>query len=434
MRRVTVHTDNDTISRTIDLAVPATVCLDEVLPSIVGMAYGGAPPSARWRLRRVGGSPLDESLSLRDNRVDDGELLWLTADEVPEPAWSDRDGFHTAATQLTDGPVPPLLWVAVSVSAAALAAAALASAARTAAPPVAIAAVVAAAAAAGALVAHRARPEQPLLVTTVGMVAVMFGAISGALAVPAGPVAAHVLLASAAAMSVATLLLRLTIGAATPLTATAVAALLTSAASAVALAGRLDAGTAAAILATLSVVTLGAAPRIAMVVARIGPAPPDVDEPEIVDRFRAALAHETLTGLVTGATVTTSAAVLLLAGTGHSAPPATALAVALGAILLLRARTHVGTGRRCVLIVGGFVCLAAGLAMTVTAAPEYAAWIALVALAGGLAATAPLLGMTAGPGARRAADVAECLVLAAAVPLACWIAGVYGLVRDAGLS
>jgi hypothetical protein len=44
-----------------------------------------------------------------------------------------------------------------------------------------------------------------------------------------------------------------------------------------------------------------------------------------------------------------------------------------------------------------------------------------------------LAGAAANPLARRAIDIAEYLALAAVVPLACWVAGLYGLIRGLSL-
>jgi hypothetical protein len=101
--------------------------------------------------------------------------------------------------------------------------------------------------------------------------------------------------------------------------------------------------------------------------------------------------------------------------------------------MVLRARTHVDMSRRAALVVGGMAAIAAGVALVVVSAPAQANWVCLLATAVGLSMQSGVFGATANPLARRAVEVLEYLALAAVVPLACWVGGLYGLIRGLSL-
>lgn len=438
--RLTVHADG----RTVDLAVPSGMVLGQLLPSIVDLVHPDHDTIAgdsSWRLLRAGADALDESLTLQDNRIHDGDLLWLTTADLPPPRWIERDACDVVASTATaSGQSSPRLPVTGSLAAAALGAAALFWSARTTttAEHVMIGAGLTAAAITGSLTA-RWSLNAPLLCVTCSAIAVMFAAVTGAVAVPAGPVAAHVLLASAAAVSVSTLLLRFTRCGTTPLTALSTCALLVMTVSVAGVTWHLDTGAAGASLTALSFVLLSAAPRMSMMIARIAPGPPDVDEPDpLTIEDRAGLAHATLTGIVSGSSVAVAVGALVVAcgqmSTARAPIAAVAFTAVAGVALMLRVRTHADPARRAVLISSGSVCAAAAFTITAMTSPHAAHWLSLLAAAGGAAALVPVLGMPTGPTARRTAEIAEYLALAALAPLACWIGGVYGLVRDLALT
>ncbi len=147
----------------------------------------------------------------------------------------------------------------------------------TAAGPVVTAAVVAASTAMGAVVIRRAH-DDPLLCVPLSLVAVIFSATAGFLAVPAGPHVAHVLLASAAAFSVATILLRLMGCGTIYLTAIATATMLTSIVATSGVTWRLRPDAGGALLGVISLAMLAAAPRVSMTLAGAKPATPSADE------------------------------------------------------------------------------------------------------------------------------------------------------------
>lgn len=101
--------------------------------------------------------------------------------------------------------------------------------------------------------------------------------------------------------------------------------------------------------------------------------------------------------------------------------------------MLLRVRTHIDLRRRIALMVAGHIAVAAGVVLVVVSAPGQANWVCVLATAIGLTALGGAVGVTLSPLARRAVDLVEYLALAAVVPLACWVGGVYGLVRGLSL-
>ncbi|MCV7236810.1 type VII secretion integral membrane protein EccD [Mycolicibacterium celeriflavum] len=443
--RVAVHVGTGNDTQTIDLALPDSAVLGDMLPSIVELVHPdhrGARTGRRWRLRRIDGRPLDESLTMRDNQVRDGELLWLTTDDVPAPVLLDRDSSRTVAGL---GPsrtaVPTQLCVGGALAAACIGAAAIIWSARSTedAAPFVTAAGLTAAAALAAQLARRAHAE-PSLFTAFSAIAVILAAVTGVVVVPAGPPAAHLLLASAAALSVAVLQLRFASHGHTALTVLATTALLCTAASATAIACNLAAATSGALLATLALAALSSAPRLVIMVTRIGPGPPDADDTDpltSVGQSRATLAHDTLTGIVIGTSLAAAMGTVLVGCVGDERRfpvPATVFTIVVGVTLLLRTRIHIGVGRRCALAVCGFAGVATGFALTAIAVPHHAHWLGALAAVAGTSALMPLVGITPSLTARRAAEIVEYVALAAVIPLACWIAGVFDLVRNLALT
>ncbi|WP_326547843.1 type VII secretion integral membrane protein EccD [Mycolicibacterium sp. ND9-15] len=444
--RVTVHLGHTQNPQAVDLALPKTACLGEMLPAIVELVHADRTDpwtGERWRLRRVGGLPLDESLTLPGNNIRDGELLWLTTNLVPAPVVLDRDSTRTVARLgPSQGSVPRQVYVGASLVAAGIGGTAIVWSARCVAGtgPVVTGAGLSVAAVTAAIVARRTLRE-PLLCIAFSALAAILAAATGAVAVPAGPPAAHLLLASTTALTVAVVCLRFTGRGHTPLTGIVTASLLCAATSAGALAWDLDAVTSGALLAALALAGLSSAPRVAILLTRIGPTPPDADGPDAeatVGEDRPTLAHDMLTGMIVGAAVVAAVGTLLV-GIGSAYAHEVSVAVAafcgvVGTTLLLRARTHIGTVRRCALTVSGFVCIATVFAVAVASAPQRGHWFGALGVVAGAVFLIPLLGLTPSLTARRAAELAEYAMLAAVIPLACWVAGVFGVVRDLALT
>ena len=72
-------------------------------------------------------------------------------------------------------------------------------------------------------------------------------------------------------------------------------------------------------------------------------------------------------------------------------------------------------------------------ALTVVAIPRQANWAGVVAVIAGVGALRVGFGATVSPVARRGVDLLEYLVVAAVVPLACWVVGLYGVFRGLSL-
>ena len=93
--RVSVQAFHLGSSAAVDLSLPTRLELGEILPCIVDLV-GGPPVAAgndftkRWMLSRLDGSTLDESMTLHENGVHDGDVLLLTAGTpIPEPNIND---------------------------------------------------------------------------------------------------------------------------------------------------------------------------------------------------------------------------------------------------------------------------------------------------------------------------------------------------------
>ena len=108
--------------------------------------------------------------------------------------------------------------------------------------------------------------------------------------------------------------------------------------------------------------------------------------------------------------------------------PGFALAAVLAALLLLRTRFYADPRCRTALGWCGLSSVAAVVALATVSAPRYAGPVVVLAVA--------LAGWCRAGRDRhtsswaRASDVAEYILLAAVVPLACWAADVYGMVRS----
>jgi type VII secretion integral membrane protein EccD len=417
---------------TVDLALPSETPVGLLMPSIIDLVHRGPMTEGRqWHLSRPGDERLDAATSLHDNAIRDGELLLLTTTAIPSPRWIEGDIWHTVTDVAdTSGMPTRVMTTAASLCAAGLGAAALArsGAITHAIGHVVTAGVLTAAAAIGAVAMRRAHAD-PVLCVTLSVIAVQFAAVTGFLAVPGGPSTANLLLAAATACTMSTLLVRITHCGAICLTSLASFTALTCAASACGVAWAFPVTTTGAVLSVLSLGALGLAAKLSIAAAGLAPATPGSSE-------RATIAHHTLTGLVSGSAAAAAlGTVLVVCGSAHAGHPwriGAIFAAVVGVVMVLRARTHVDPRRRTALVVGGMAAITAGAALVVVAVPGHANWVSLLATATGLSLLGGQTGATANPLARRAFDIVEYVALAAVVPLACWVAGIYGSIR--GLS
>jgi type VII secretion integral membrane protein EccD len=433
-------------THTVDLALPNEAPVGLLLPSIVDLVQSGGvaiDEGRQWHLSRVGQARLDAAVSLHDNAIRDGELLLLTTTPTPAPQWIQDDPYHAAV----DAADPRCTPTRVAATAACLCTATLGAMALVwsgavthATSHVITGAAIATATAIGAVAARRAHPD-PILCVTLSVIAVVFAAAAGFLAVPAGPSTANSLLAAAVACSTSVLLLRLTRCGAVCLTAVATFTALTSVASACGVVWTLPVATTGAALSALSLGTLAMAARLSIAAAGLAPVMPSSDDrPDdgpASQTSRAVTAHCTLTGLVIGSSGAAALGAALVASDcvddGRTWPIGAAFAVVVGLVTVLRARTHIDMCRRTALIVGGTGAIASGGVLVVVSAPGQANWVCLIAVAVGLSMQAGRFSATVNPLVRRAVEVSEYLTLAAVVPLACWIGGLYGLIRGVSL-
>lgn len=394
--------------------MPAGLALGELMPSVVEVVLGASPGPGHWQLTRPAGHPVDPSLSLRDNGVDDGDVLVLTDVRIPLPRRLPADPCAVVAASATADGADEFGFIAglvtVVVSAGTLAWAGVAA-------PTAWhfwAAVGLSVAAASAAVATSRTDRQSSMV--LGIAAVLFAVVSGLLAVPGTPWVAVLLLVASAGLAMAVLLARVLPDLGPPTAFTAAAGALTAAAAVGNLAPRPAAVGAA--LSVLSLAGLALAPRLAA---------------------RADTPHRALTALVTGWAGATAAGAVTVAGaavgTGSTQALAAAFAADLGALLVLRRRVHADRQRRWALGLAGLVSLLAAVLVVTVAMPGQAGW-----LSAGVAVTATLAVYGAArpnppnPLSRRWIQYAEYLALAAVAPLACWLAGVFGAVQQLSLT
>jgi type VII secretion integral membrane protein EccD len=418
--------------QTVELALPSDAPVGLLLPSVVDLVDPDVAASGeglRWQLSRVGHGRLDEAISLRDNAVRDGELLLLATAAAPTPIRVPDDPWQELAETSDRSCTPPWATAAACLCVAMLGAAALAwsGAVTQATNHVVTAGVIAATAAIAAVALWRAHLD-PIGVATLSVLAVVFGAVAGFLAVPAGPSMASELLAASVACAMSILLLRITRCGATCLTAMATTAGLTATAIACGVAWMLPVTTTGAVLATLCLGALAVTARLSIATAGLTLAGDDFAELT----SQAITAHESLTGLLIGSAAAAALGSVLVVSGAPDSLSALLFTVVVGLVLALRARTHIDLRRRVALVAAGMTAMV-GICVTCTVSePAQANWIGLAATAAGAGMLSRGCGATRSVLVRRAIDVLEYVALAAVLPLACWVGGLYGLVR--GLS
>lgn len=401
----------------VDVSLPSGVTVGELLPAIVDMVEGPAAPDATpmlWRLDTLASGVVDEALSLHDNDIRDGDLLVLSQAHVP--------GLGPVRTQPVRAVVrahPPAgrlgetVRGAFCVAATGLASLALGSGAGTAYATTNLV-VTATGTCAAAVVAMTSGFGWASNVAFISL-----AATTGFLAVPSAPAAPNVLLAAAAGMSADLLVLRWS-GRTSPVM---VAALAFSLLCALVTLTTLPLVSTGAALASVALVLLALAPRAAVLTSRLRLEDDPLPEDEVAARADAA--HATLTGLVVGAAGgTTAGSVLLTADTPAGAGPTLAFTALLTVILLLRIRAHVDPGRRIALLAAGFGCGGTCLRVALGAYPQYVGAAGAVLVAIGLIS---VLARQRGSAWSRTCNRVEYVALAAVVPAAGWVGGIYDL-------
>ncbi|WP_293054702.1 type VII secretion integral membrane protein EccD [Mycobacterium sp.] len=440
-----------------DLALPSGVPVGSLIPQIVDIMaapLSGVP--AHYQLSIAGAAALDESKSLAQHGIRDGSLLVLSASPAPPPTPRFDDPADAVATFLAAAARP-------SASAAARRTAALAAGWLTAvgtlvlirtafetnaAGQVGAAGVLAAAggiALSAGAIAHRGFGDG-LAGLTLGLLAAGFATGAGLLAVPGGPGAPNALLAATAGAATALLALRI-IGCGRALfTAVGGFGLLAAAAALAASVGAAPPRVLGAACTLLSLALIETSARVSIRLAGLSPQPAVIAAAERMPAgddlpARAARADSWLTGLLgafsAAASLGAIGTLVAVCHAGGSPVGGIAFAATTGATLLARSRRYPGVATAVTFTVTGTLTLSAGFVVAATAGAPRLPWVAvgIAVLAAGtlwLGFLAPAL--TWSPLARRGVELAEYLVLAAVVPLACWICGLYGALAALTLS
>lgn len=462
--RITVLTRNVQV----DLALPADVPISVLMPGVVDMISvrgsthaPAADPSGRpWTLSRIGHSPFAGTSTLNEVSVRDGELLVLGVADIPAPPPLFDDLMYAVATT---GSTPNRLWsrrtaqvVGFAVAAAAVVLACVSlllpgfeQIGRHAASldtGIGAAAAAALAVVAGSVIGRVYGDDRTGVFLSACGVPLAF--TSGLLFVP-GPVGApHVLLGSAASGATAVLASRLGGHGFALFTGTAVASAIAVTASTVASFSDVQINTVGAGTAIAGLAGLAVAPRMSMLQAHL-PLPPvptagaplddDSDDEQPTAEQLAALsgrARSYLTGLVCASCAAASAGALLAAlptaDSGGIYSPGIILALLVALVLLLRGRTFAAVEHAVPLVLAGstvILVLLGALVSTTATTPLITFAAALLTSTGALTFGSLIPRGVYSPVLRRAAELVDYAAVAAVIPIACWVGGLYSMMR-----
>jgi len=454
--RITVRAQRLGSSAAVDLALPAEMELGEVMPCVVDLVgrqlgEGSSGCTERWTLSRLDGSALTESMTLDENGVREGDLLLLTAQALTyardftdmshyvvdasgspdhDAGWSRQLGVLTWAWSAGVGGVTLVVPSHLAHGNRAVAAA-----------------IVTIAATVAAVIAGRTEPES-FVTPSFGMTAVAFGAVAGYLMVPGGPAPPNFFLAAAICSAISTVLLHAASRGSTLFIAIATLSSAVAITAAIATVWPIATATLGAAMAAASLAMLSLAAKVSIFLTRLSPQMPDGSDapddcaplPAISGVVRAERGHRVLTGLLAG--FSSSAAlgtVLTIADrpADNNTWVRFAFVAAIAVALIFRACQLRGVARRALVLVAGLISVTAAFALVVASDPRHAFWVCLVVVAlgaGALWLTRVAFGSRLSPFARRGVEAVDYLALAAVVPMAGWICGVFGLVRGLGLT
>lgn len=452
----------------VDMAIPVDVPVALIIPSVVDMVAqhnrandfdqdGEHFEPHEWVLARIGQPPFSNSLSLAEQGVRDGELLMLESAEHIAPAPLFDDIMYNVAIADADhfrGWTPRTARLTGSALAVAVM---LAGCFGLLAAPDAVP---------GWVTGTVATFVTLLLVTAAMVLARMYhdnasALVLGGCALPTAFCAgmlfvpdhygwANVLLGAVLTGATAVLAWRVSgVGLGLFIGATTLAVCAVPAA----LVGLLTEVPARAIgggAAALGLAGLSLAPRISMLLAKLPlppvPAPgtpidPTEDDPDDhralptleALRTKSERAREYLAGLVAATTlVAVTGAVTATDPTSHGIYwPGIALALVCAVVLMFRSRTYAGAEQAVVLITGGtaiVLLILVGAALT-QRQPLTVFGVALALFAATLVLGIIVPRQQATPPMRRAVELLEYAFVAAVVPLAFWVTGLYSLVR-----
>ncbi len=451
----------------VDLAVPLDVPIALVVPGIVDMIanhgrtneFDVAPEQLEpreWVVSRLGHQPLSPTLSLGEHGVKDGELLMLERAEAPSPpplfddimynvAIADADRYRRwtpGAARLMGSLLAAvatlvgcfaLLWQGAGMEDVIGAVASLFAA---------LLFLIT-----GTVTSRLYGDARSALVLCGCALPTAFTA--GVLFVPGELSWAQLLLGTVLLGATAILALRVSGVGLMLFTAVALVALFLAPAALVGLLTEHPTRAIGAVLAAAALVGLSQAPRIAMLLAKlplpdipspgsaIDPMAEDPDEPAMPTfaelNAKSERARQYLAGLVGATTIVTILGALAAAApmNGGIYWQGTALAVLCGAVLMFRGRTYASAEQAFTLIGGGallLVALLVGAAVTV----DYP--LAVFGAAMAMVVAALIFGIvtptqTFSPPLRRAVELFEYACIAAILPIVCWVAGLYELMR-----
>lgn len=471
----------------VDVVVPTRFTIETFIDDLLAVLAAAiddesvdfVPPQGQWSLARPGEPPMPRWRSLADHDIADGTVLVLAAIESAEVFTPVVEDITDALAQINEREFAEFdPGTATVVGLAALGAGTSAVAVLLArswfasgslwwcALP---ALLLGLACWGGAVLAFR-RAAQPRLPLGLALAALPLLFVGGAMLVPPaygepGPFAAANLAAGAvvAAVAAATMLRLTGIGTAT-LTAVTVAGAVLACAALPLTYVRLSVDQVGAGAVFAGIVLLTAAPRLAVVIARIRP--PDLPDPgtevaptTLTDLFdaetgraveegerpraagepgieeRARLAVTSLRGLIAAVAAVLTTAVVCTAAAAPGGIRELVLAAAVAGILALRSRWFPDRVQAIALLAAASAVVAAvGIQLAATyrtpgADLVVAAVVALLACAGCVAALR-LPGRRLSPVTRRMIDLLEYALLLVVPVIACWIMGIYTAMRS----
>lgn len=439
----------------LDVALPSDVVLADLLPTVLDYAGTdlGDDPTARngWTLSRLNGAVLDSAHTPAQLDVRDGELLYLRprGDEIPNLVFDDLVDAVATGTRTRAGRWTPATTRLVGLTIAVVSLVIGAVAVLFAGPPqlpsgllgmgLAVAMLVVAVVFARVLGDTRSA-------TAFALVSCVYGAVGGLLILagnrtPGQLTGADVLVAATVAL-VVTALAAVGVADNQPVflcIGVCVMAVLITAA--VALVFDIGSPAASALTVTVAFAALPALPMLAYRLAGLPiPTVPterehlrqdteNVDGATVLDLAQRADAF--LAGMLSALAIIGASAAVLISPDGMRG---TALCIAVGLLMMARARWFISRAQRVPLLAAGGIALAAGAAVTFVSvdhtlrlAVVFGATLAIAAIAigfgltGGRRRASPIWGRTL--------DGLEVLLILSLVPLAIWVSGLYHWIR-----
>lgn len=445
LRRVSVYAGTTAV----DLALPAGVPVGILMPSIIDIVDGravdgsGEPAARRYRLARPGEAALSTSTTLAQHGIQDGDVLVLTESAMPPPAPRYEDVAEAVSATLDSNArqrisrhrhaarVTGAIAASVVTTIGGLALLRSACTANASGTTIAVTVSAGLVALVGVRVAHRSYGDA-FAGLALGVIATVFAAVAGYLAVPGGPGLPNVVLGAMTASVTSVLALRLSGCGAVALSAIACVATIIAAAAFVGVITGAPPHAVSSVSALICLGLLGVAARVSIAVAGLSPRlppAPDLDAGAI-------RADTWLTGLLAAFACGAAVAATVTVLTGAPRVRCIAFGALTGALLMLHARSY-GGRRTLVFLASGIATTATTFGVVATSMLKSGSWTA--AMTATLAAAAIYLGfvastMSLSPLMRRGADALECLALVAMVPMTCWVCGIYGTARGLNLT